>query len=66
MDVALNEVVSVIFDADVEPGAIEVVVSGVNVAKQNKNFLIYHKGISTRDYVNSIKETNSKLLLSNN
>ena len=37
-----NEAVFVIFDADVEPGAVEVVVIGVNVAKWNKNFSIYH------------------------
>ena len=43
IDVSLNEAVT---DADVEPGAIEVVVSGVSVNKRNRNLLIYHKGIS--------------------
>ena len=43
IDVSLNEAVT---DADVVPGAIEVVVSGVSVNKRNRNLLIYHKGIS--------------------
>ena len=45
MDVSLNEAVTVMFDADVEPGAIEGPVCGVSVNKQNRNLLIYHKGI---------------------
>ena len=45
MDVSLNEAVTVMFDADVEPGAFEGPVRGVSVNKQNRNLLIYHKGI---------------------
>ena len=49
IDVSMNEAVTVIFDADVETGAIEVVVSGVSVAKRNNNFSMYHKGIQSEN-----------------
>ena len=46
MDVSLNEAVTVMFDVDATPGAIEGPKCGVSVNKRNRNLILYHKGIS--------------------